>query len=204
MNQNDRQLNGKLYNVNEVDNNWIQARKVCKKFNDSLFWEDTTALKELKKIFKSAGDNFVLTPPFYCDHGSKISFGDHIYANTGFTILDENEVKIGNYVFIGPHVSIYTSAHPIDSSIRNTNLEIAKPVTIGNNVWIGGNTVINPGVTIGNDVVLGSGSVVTKDIPNHVIAAGNPCRVLREITKKDKEYWNQQYFDYLNDKDIRK
>ena len=143
------------------------------------------------------------SPPFYCDHGTKISFGNYFYANIGLTILDENEVKIGNHVFIGPHVSIYTAAHPIDSSIRNTNLEIAKPVTIGDNVWIGGNTVINPGVTIGNDVVIGSGSVVTKDIPNRVIAVGNPCRVLREITKKDEEYWNQQYFDYRNDKDIK-
>lgn len=203
MNQHDRQLNGKLYNINEVESNWFQARKACKAFNDSLFWLDTNALEELKTIFKNVGTNFVLTPPFYCDHGIKISFGNHFYANTGLTILDENEVKIGNHVFMGPHVSIYTATHPIDAMIRNTNLEIAKPVTIGDNVWIGGNTVINPGVTIGNNVVIGSGSVVTKNIPDNVIAVGNPCRVLREITEKDKEYWNHQYYDYINDKDIK-
>ena len=95
MNQRDRQMNEKLYNVYEVDENWIQARKLCRKFNDSLFWEDTTALEEFKKIFKSVGTNFVLTPPFYCDHGTKISFGNYFYANIGLTILDENEVKIG-------------------------------------------------------------------------------------------------------------
>lgn len=203
MNQHDRQLNGKLYNISDVESNWFHARKACKAFNDSLFWLDTNALEELKTIFKNVGTNFVLTPPFYCDHGIKISFGNHFYANTGLTILDENEVKIGNHVFMGPHVSIYTATHPIDAMIRNTNLEIAKPVTIGDNVWIGGNTVINPGVTIGNNVVIGSGSVVTKNIPDNVIAVGNPCRVFREITEKDKEYWNHQYYDYINDKDIK-
>ena len=199
MNQNERQINGKLYDINKVENNWMNARRACKKFNDSNFWEDNTELENLKKIFKHVGSNFVLTPPFYCDHGIKISFGNHFYANTGLTILDENDVTIGNHVFLGPHVSIYTASHPIDANIRNTDLEIAKPVTIGNNIWIGGNVVINPGVSIGDNSVIGSGSVVTKDIPSNVIAAGNPCRVLRQISEKDKEYWEREYQEYLED-----
>ena len=102
----------------------------------------------------------------------------------------------GDNVFIAPHVSIYTAGHPIDAKIRNTEVEYARPVTIGSDVWIGGNVVINPGVTIGNDVVIGSGSVVTKDIPSHVIAAGNPCKVIREITEEDRIYWEKQYQEY--------
>ena len=97
-----------------------------------------------------------------------------------------------------PHVSIYTAGHPIDAEIRNTELEYAKPVTIGSNVWIGGNVVINPGVTIGDDVVIGSGSVVTKDIRSHTVAAGNPCKVIRQITEEDHKYWKKQYDEYIN------
>ena len=142
----------------------------------------------------------MLTPPVYFDHGDRVFFGKHFYANTDLTILDENEVRFGDNVFLAPHVSIYTAGHPIDAEVRNTELEYAKPVTIGSNVWIGGNVVINPGVTIGDDVVIGSGSVVTKDIPSHVIAAGVPCRVIREITEKDKEYWYARYQDYLEER----
>lgn len=121
------------------------------------------------------------------------------YANTDLTILDENKVIFGDNVYLAPHVSIYTAGHPIDEKIRNTDLEYAKPVTIGSDVWIGGNVVINPGVTIGSRVVIGSGSVVTKDVPNDVIAAGNPCRIIREITQKDKEKWLKEYEDYIRE-----
>ena len=109
-------------------------------------------------------------------------------------------MRFGDNVFLAPHVSIYTAGHPIDAEVRNTEVEYARQVTIGSNVWIGGNVVINPGVTIGDDVVIGSGSVVTKDIPSHVIAAGVPCRVIREITEKDKEYWYARYQDYLEER----
>ena len=95
-------------------------------------------------------------------------------------------------------MSIYTAGHPIDAAIRNTNVEYAKPVTIGSDVWIGGNVVINPGVTIGSNVVIGSGSVVTKDIPDNSVAAGNPCKVIRSITSEDAEYWRTQYEEYIN------
>lgn len=199
MTDKERMFAGKLYSPFKVNSQWLEIHKAIKKFNDSNFWEDSTALRELQKLFRSTGNGFVLTPPFYCDHGDKISFGDHFYANTDLTILDENYVTFGNNVYVAPHVSIYTAGHPIDAKIRNTDLEYAKPVIIGNDVWIGGNVVINPGVTIGDNVVIGSGSVVTKDIPSGVIAAGNPCRVIREISEQDCIYWKEQYEDYINE-----
>lgn len=191
-------LAGLLYNPFLVESSWNIAREAVKRFNDSEFWKNDDALRELKKIFAAVGEDVVLTPPFYCDHGSKITFGDHFYANTGLLILDENNVTFGNRVFLSPHVSIYTAGHPIDAAVRATGLEYAKPVHIGNDVWIGGNVVINPGVTIGDDVVIGSGSVVTKDIPGHSVAAGNPCRVIRCIEDKDRSYWEMQLHEYQN------
>lgn len=194
MNDRQRQANGELYNPFQTGgDDWLKARQLCHAFNLSAFWEDSAPLTTLRGIFAASYDDLILTPPFYCDHGSKISFGKHCYANTGLTILDEASVTFGDHVFIGPHVSIYTASHPIDARIRRLGLETASPVTIGNDVWIGGNTVINPGVTIGNDVVIGSGSVVTKSIPSHVVAAGNPCRVIRPITQTDRRYWEEQY-----------
>ena len=196
-----RMMAGKLYSPYRVgDDSWKKVHIAQKRFNDSEFWHDRSALNELRKCFGSAPEDIVLTPPVYFDHGDRIFFGKHFYANTDLTILDENEVRFGDSVFLAPHVSIYTAGHPIDAEVRNTEVEYARQVTIGSNVWIGGNVVINPGVTIGDDVVIGSGSVVTKDIPSHVIAAGVPCRVIREITEKDKEYWYARYQDYLEER----
>lgn len=203
MNDKERMFAGKLYSPFKVESQWKEIHAAIKKFNDSNFWEDSTALNELKELFLSTGDGFVLTPPFYCDHGNKISFGNHFYANTDLTILDENYVTFGDNVYVAPHVSIYTAGHPIDAGVRNKDLEYAKPVTIGNDVWIGGNVVINPGVMIGNNVVIGSGSVVTKNIPDGVIAAGNPCRVIREITEEDRRNWEEQYSEYMEDADCK-
>lgn len=191
-------MSGQLYDPLKVgDTSWQTIQKAQKKFNESEFWHDKTAFLELKKCFAKAPDNMVLTPPVYFDHGDRIYFGDNFYANTGLTILDETKVIFGDYVFLGPHVSIYTAAHPIDAEVRNTGVEFSKPVIIGSNVWIGGNVVINPGVNIGNNTVIGSGSVVTKNIPSNVVAAGNPCKVIREITKEDENYWKEQYKEYL-------
>ena len=196
-----RMMAGKLYSPYRVgDDSWKKVHIAQKRFNDSEFWHDRSAVNELRKCFGSAPEDIDLTPPVYFDHGDRIFFGKHFYANTDLTILDENEVRFGDNVFLAPHVSIYTAGHPIDAEVRNTEVEYARQVTIGSNVWIGGNVVINPGVTIGDDVVIGSGSVVTKDIPSHVIAAGVPCRVIREITEKDKEYWYARYQDYLEER----
>lgn len=192
-----RMMEGKLYNPYKVgDDSWENIREALKLFNESKFWKDSSALENLKQFLGSAPDDLVLTPPVYFDHGDRIFFGKHFYANTDLTILDENKVIFGDNVFLAPHVSIYTAGHPIDAEIRNTHVEYAKPVTIGSDVWIGGNTVINPGVTIGSNVVIGSGSVVTKDIPDNTVAAGNPCKVIRPITQEDKNYWTIQYEEY--------
>ncbi len=192
-----RMMEGKLYNPYKVgDDSWQNIREALKLFNESKFWKDSSALENLKQFLGSAPDDLVLTPPVYFDHGDRIFFGKHFYANTDLTILDENKVIFGDNVFLAPHVSIYTAGHPIDAEIRNTHVEYAKPVTIGSDVWIGGNTVINPGVTIGSNAVIGSGSVVTKDIPDNTVAAGNPCKVIRPITQEDKNYWTIQYEEY--------
>ena len=194
-----RMMNEKLYSPAKVgDDSWDRVHIAQKKFNESEFWRDRSAFEELKKCFGKAPEDMVLVPPVYFDHGDRVFFGNHFYANTDLTILDENNVIFGDNVFLAPHVSIYTAGHPIDADIRNTEVEYAKPVKIGSNVWIGGNVVINPGVTIGDDVVIGSGSVVTKDIPSHVVAAGNPCKVIHAITEQDTEFWKKQYEEYLN------
>lgn len=192
-----RMIFGKLYNPYKVgDDSFEKVHAAQKKFNDSEYWKDNSAFIELKKCFKRAPEDMILTPPVYFDHGDRISFGKHFYANTGLTILDENYVTFGDNVFLAPHVSIYTAGHPIDKDVRNMELEYAKPVTIGNDVWICGNVVINPGVSIGDDVVIASGSVVVHDIPSHVIAGGNPCKVIRKISESDKERWMKELENY--------
>lgn len=142
-----------------------------------------------KQIIGSSKKNMVIMPPFYCDYGFHIEVGENFFANYNCTILDVAKVTIGDNVMIAPNVAIYTAGHPIHPAARNSGYEYGIAVTIGNNVWIGGNTVINPGVTIGDNAVIGAGSVVTKDVPANVIAAGNPCRVIREITEADKAYY---------------
>lgn len=204
MREEERMLSGKLYNPYKLDApQWRKSKELVEAFNNAPWDAGAERIKYLKDVFAHMGEGAYIQPPFYCDHGWKISVGDHFYANTGFLVLDEAEVTIGNNVFIAPRVCIYTAGHPIDAEIRNMELEYAKGVSIGNDVWIGGNVVINPGVHIGNNVVIGSGAVVTKDIPDNVIAAGNPCRVIRNITEDDKKNWNQQLEDYKNDPDIK-
>lgn len=194
----DRMMEGKLYSPEKLgDPSFHKIKKAQKRFNECEYWKDSKELKKLKKHFMRAPDDMVLIPPVYFDHGNRVSFGRQFYANAGLTILDENRVTFGDRVFLGPHVSIFTAGHPIDSGVRARNVEFSKPVSIGSDIWIGGNAVINPGITIGNDVVIGSGSVVTRDIPDHVVAAGNPCRVLRQITEEDRRIWEKEYRDYL-------
>lgn len=140
----------------------------------------------LRSLFGSVKGNFFIEPPFRCDYGCNIEIGENFYANYNLVILDCAKVTIGDNVLIGPNVGIYTAGHPLHFELRNEEWEFASPITIEDNVWIGGNVVLNPGVTIGRNSVVGSGSVVTKDIPADVVAAGNPCRVIREITDADK------------------
>ena len=150
----------------------------------------------LKKLFGKTGDSVFLEPPFHCDYGSNIEVGENFFANYNCTILDVAKVKIGKNVLIAPNVSIYTAGHPLHPETRNSGYEYGISITIGDNVWIGGNVVILPGVTIGDNAVIGAGSVVTSDIPDWVAAAGNPCKVIRKITEEDRKYYfKKRIFD---------
>lgn len=143
----------------------------------------------LKQILGKTGENVWIEAPFHCDYGYNIEVGENFFANYNLVILDVGKVKIGKNAQFAPNVAIYTAGHPIHPDSRNSGYEYGIDVTIGDNVWLGGNTVVMPGVHIGNNVVIGGGSVVTKDIPDNVIAVGNPCRVLRKITEDDRKYY---------------
>ena len=143
----------------------------------------------IKQILGRTGDNIHIEAPFHCDYGYNIEVGENFYANYNLIILDVGKVIIGKNAQIAPNVSIYTAGHPIHPESRNSGYEYGIAVTIGDNVWIGGNVCIMPGVIIGSNVVIGAGSVVTKDIQDNVIAAGNPCRVIRPITLADRDYY---------------
>ncbi|WP_273320669.1 sugar O-acetyltransferase [Vallitalea guaymasensis] len=143
----------------------------------------------IKSILGKSGENVFIEQPFRCDYGKNIEVGENFFANYNCIMLDVGKIKIGKNVMFAPNVAVYTAGHPIHPDSRNSGYEYGIGVTIGDNVWIGGNVVINPGVNIGNNVVIGSGSVVTKDIPDNMIAVGNPCKVIREITESDRKYY---------------
>ena len=143
----------------------------------------------IREILGKCGESIHIEQPFHCDYGYNIEVGNNFYSNYNLTILDVGKVVIGENVMIAPNVSIYTAGHPIHPDSRNSGYEYGIGVAIGHNVWIGGSVVINPGVTIGDNAVIGSGSVVTGDIPANVVAAGNPCRVLGQITEEDRKYY---------------
>lgn len=191
MNHKDRMLRGLPYKA------WLdgleEERELCKQKIyelNMLAPEDRDRIPEiLKGLFGRTGKNVWVEPPFHCDYGWNIEVGDNFFANYGLTVLDVGKVTIGDNAQIAPNVSIYTAGHPIHPDSRNSGYEYGIPITIGNNVWIGGNVVILPGVTIGDNVVIGAGSVVTKDIPSNMLALGNPCKIIREITEKDRKYY---------------
>ena len=147
----------------------------------------------LKKILGRTGERAFIEAPFHCDYGYNIEVGENFFANYGFTVLDVGKVKIGDNVQIAPNVSIYTAGHPIHPDSRNSGYEYGLPVTIGNNVWIWGSSVILPNVTIGDNAVIGAGSVVVSDIPADTVAVGNPCRVIREIGEEDRKFYYKRY-----------
>ena len=150
-------------------------------------WNERPAL--LKKILGKTGESINIQPPFRCDYGYNIEVGENFFANYNLIVLDVGKVRIGNNVQIAPNVAIYTAGHPLHPDSRNSGYEYGIDIEIGDNVWIGGNTCIMPGVKIGKNVVIGGGSVVTKDIPDNMIAVGNPCKVIREITEADRDYY---------------
>ncbi len=135
----------------------------------------------IAQLLGKAGKGLHVNTPFHCDYGYNVEVGSHFFANYNLVILDENKVTFGHHVFIGPNCSFYTAIHPLDSEHRNLGLERSEPIHVGNNVWFGGGVTVLPGVTIGNDCVIGAGSVVTHDIPDHSLAVGNPCHVIRQV-----------------------
>ncbi|MBP3215976.1 MAG: sugar O-acetyltransferase [Clostridium sp.] len=162
----------------------------CRRILQKLNFMDRSDFEGVARVVKELlgeSENAWINPPFYCDYGSHIKVGKNFFANYNCTIIDVAEVTIGDYCQMAPNVAIYTAGHPIYPTTRNSSWEYGKAVTIGDNVWLGGNTVVCPGVHIGSNTVIGAGSVVTKDIPDWVIAAGNPCRVIRKITEADRK-----------------
>ena len=170
------------------DEKVMQEQANCRKILQKLNFMDRSNFAGIAEVVKELlGDKGAfINPPFYCDYGSHIEVGKNFFANYNCTIIDVAKVKIGDNCQLAPNVAIYTAGHPIYPTTRNSLYEYGKAVTIGDNVWICGNTVICPGVTIGRNVVIGAGSVVVKDIPDWSLAAGNPCKVKRMITEADK------------------
>ena len=157
-------------------------------------WDRQEAL--LREILGKAGETVVIEPPFHCDYGYNIEVGENFFANYGLTILDVAKVRIGDNAQLAPNVGIYTAGHPLHPDSRNSGYEYGIKITIGDNVWLGAGVIVLPGVTIGNNVAIGAGSVVNKDIPDNSLAVGNPCRVLRQITEADRDfYFKDHRFD---------
>jgi maltose O-acetyltransferase len=179
----EKMIAGELYDPldKELSDERLKARLLIKKLNDSR--EDQTEERSLilKKLIPNSGTDLWLQPPFYCDYGSNIIIGDKVFFNFNCVVLDVTLVTIGSRTMFGPNVQVYTATHPINHKERASGVEYAKPITIGDDVWIGGSAVICPGVKIGDRSVIGAGSVVTKDIPADVFAAGNPCKVIRTL-----------------------
>lgn len=184
MTEKEKMLSGQIYSA--VDEDLLkelgEVREVIHRYNALAPSLQEERLRILKGLLGSIGDEeIIINQPFFCDYGKQIRVGKRFFANFNFTVLDEAPVTIGDDCFIGPNVSIYTACHSTDPVERNSRREWAEPVTIGNNVWIGGSVTILPGVTIGDNVTIGAGSVVTHDIPADVVAAGNPCKVLKHL-----------------------
>lgn len=194
MTEKEKRDKGVLYDANndkDLGMEMLLCKDVCFEYNAIKPSQVVKRKKIIKKLFGKTSQNFTVLSPFWCDYGYNIEIGENFFANHNCVILDGAKVKFGDNVFIAPNCGFYTAGHPVDSARRNAGLEYAYPITVGNNVWIGGGVQVMPGVTIGNNVVIGGGSVVTHDIPDNVIAVGNPCKVLREITEEEI---NKEYF----------
>lgn len=186
MNEKEKMLAGELYDANyneDLLKERMQAKEICYEYNTLKPSKIKEKAALLKKLLGQVQERYWIEAPFFCDYGYNIEIGEDFYANHNLIILDANKVKFGKHIFIGPNCGFYTAGHPIEAEMRNQGLEYAKPITVGNNVWFGGNVVVLPGIKIGDNCVIGAGSVVTKDIPENSIAVGNPCKVIKKIER---------------------
>jgi len=187
MTEKEKMLNKMLYNANnkELTNERNKAKDLCHQFNQLNPSNKKEQQNVMKKLLGKTKGSFSILAPFQCDYGYNIEIGKNFFANHNTVILDGAKVTFGDNVFIAPNCGFYTAGHPIDFERRNKGLEFAYPITIGDNVWIGAGVHVMPGITIGSNVVIGGGSVVVKDIPSNSVSVGNPCKVIRPITKED-------------------
>ncbi|MCB2308897.1 galactoside O-acetyltransferase [Clostridium estertheticum] len=187
----EKMKNGMLYvDVGEgLDEERIRCKELLYDYNNTRPSEEIERKHLLKKLLGDMGEDIWIEPPVHMAYGTNVHIGNHFYANFNLVIVDDIDVYIGEHVMIAPNVTITPTGHPVDPNLRRPGTQFSIPVRIGNDVWIGSNVVILPGITIGDNSVIGAGSVVTHDIPENVIAVGNPCRVLRDINERDKEYY---------------
>lgn len=179
---------GEVYNdfAEDLFNRRVRAKRLFRAYNRLDDSEKDKRNEIMRELFRSVGENVWIEPDFRCEFGKNITIGDNVYINFGCVILDCGQVTIGSDTLIGPNVGLFSGNHTMDAEERAAGGLIPRPITIGSRVWLCGNVSVVPGVTIGDDTVIGAGSVVTRDIPSGVVAAGNPCRVLRKITEADK------------------
>ena len=203
MSERKRMVSGKMFtSVGDEELSQLSHlnRTKMQEFNRSNREEYHLRDKIMREVFGTVGDNSMVEQPVQIDYGAHIHIGDNFYANFDCIFMDAAEIRIGNNVMIGPRVSLLTASHPVGAKARRSGLEYALPITIEDDVWIGGSTTILPGVTIGKESIIGAGSVVTGDIPAGVMAAGNPCRVLRRLTEDDDIYWDEKVREYNEEK----
>lgn len=187
----ERMKDGRLYfcTDEEIANEQLKCLDLLYDYNQTRPTEQAKRRELLKVLLAEVGENCYIEPPLHANWGRNTHLGSNVYANFNLTLVDDTDVYIGDSVMIGPNVTIATAGHPIDPELRRKVAQFNIPVRIGNNVWIGAGAIILPGITIGDDSVIGAGSIVTKDIPAGVVAVGNPCRVLRPICDRDREFY---------------
>ncbi len=178
----EKMIAGELYNANDEQlvKDRRSAKRMLRQLNITEYLVTKTAKQVIRDLIPNASKGLYIEPPFHCDYGYNISCGERVYFNVNCVVLDVAKVTIGNDVMFAPGVQLYTAAHPIDKDLRKTD-EFGKPITIGNDVWVGGGSIILPGITIGNNCVIGAGSVVTKDVPDNSMAVGNPAKVIKKL-----------------------
>jgi len=183
MNEKEKMLSGELYNPldKSLENQRTECKLLCQEYNNLKYDNYEKRAEIIRKILGKTKEKFFIEQPFMCDYGCNIEIGENFYSNHNLIILDPAKVIFGDNVFIGPNCGFYTAEHPVDYQTRNKGLEFAKPVVVGNNVWIGGGVTVTSGVTIGDNVVIAAGAVVTKDVPANCIIGGVPAKLIREL-----------------------